>query len=179
MNKIKKDKAEKKNSPHFNAVDALIILLVILVVLGIYFRYNIVDVLSQAQEKKDYVISYSIENIRYTTPNYINVGDKVYFSSYGELLGTLISESENQGALSITPASEYFTVSSGEVVEAFYPNEESRGDAKGRMLCVGTYNEDGGFLLNGDTYIASGQSISVYTEIVTFVINVTGIELYE
>ena len=141
--------------------------------------YHIVDVLTKAQDTKDYVISYSIENIRYTTPNYINVGDEVYFSSNGELLGTLISESENQGALSITPASEYFTNSSGEVVEAFYPNEESRVDAKGRLMCVGTYNEDGGFLLNGDTYIAAGQSINVYTEIVTFVINVTGIELYE
>ena len=52
-------------------------------------------------------------------------------------------------------------------------------DAKGRLLCEGYYSEDGGFLLDGDTYIAPGQTISVRTELVSFVINVTSIELYE
>ena len=46
MNKAKKDKTEKKNAPHFNILDALIIILVILVIVGIYFRYNIIDFLN-------------------------------------------------------------------------------------------------------------------------------------
>ena len=59
MNKTKKDKIEKKNSPHFNVLDALIILLVILVIVGIYFRYNIIDFLNDSQNKEDYAISYT------------------------------------------------------------------------------------------------------------------------
>ncbi len=179
MSRQKKTKAEKRNSPHFNAVDAMIIILVILAVVGIYFRHNILDILSEGKNNDEYVVSFSIEDIRYTTPNYINVGDKVYFESNGELMGTLMSESANQGALNITPASEYFTDSSGKVVEAHYPNEESRVNARGRMLCVGGYNSDGGFCIDGKTYIAAGQTVEVYTELVTVTLTVTSIELYE
>ncbi|MBE6597215.1 MAG: hypothetical protein E7641_06040 [Ruminococcaceae bacterium] len=175
----KKNRAEKKNSPHFNAVDALIVILAIIAVVGVYFRYNILDFLSSSRNNEEYVVSFSIENIRYTTPNYINVGDNVYLSSDGELLGVLMSESENQGALNITPASEFFTDSSGKVVEAFYPSENSRVDAKGRMLCEGVYDSEGGFSVSGKTHLAPGQTLSVYTEKVTFSIVITEIEIYE
>ena len=94
-------------------------------------------------------------------------------------MGTLMSESENQSALNITPASKYFTNSEGKVVEAHYPNEESRVNARGRMLCVGGYNDEGGFCIDGKTYIAAGQTVEVYTEYVTVTVTVTSIELYE
>ncbi len=179
MSRKKKNKEEKKNSPHFNAVDALIVILAIIAVVGIYFRYNILDFLSASKNNDEYVVSFSIENIRYTTPNYINVDDKVYFGSDGELFGVLMNESENQGALNITPASEFFTDSSGKVVEAFYPSENSRVDAKGRLLCEGVYDSEGGFSVKGKTHIAPGQTVSVYTEKVTFSLIVTEIAIYE
>ena len=179
MSKHKMTKEERKNAPHFNAIDAMIIILVILAIVGIYFRHNILELLSSDKNNDQYVVSFSIEDIRYTTPNYINIGDKVYFASNGELLGTLMSESENQSALNITPASKYFTSSDGKIIEAHYPNEESRVNARGRMLCIGGYNEDGGFCIDGKTYIAAGQAIEVHTEYVTVTITVTSIELYE
>lgn len=178
MAKQKRSKEEKRNSPHFNAVDAMIVILAILAVVGIYFRYNILDFLTAAKNNEQYVVSFSVENIRYTTPNYINVDDQVYFESDGKLLGIIISESENQGALNITPASELFVDSAGGIVEAFYPNENSRVNAKGRMLCEGRRNSDGGFAVDGKTYVAAGQSIEVYTERVSFVLTVTDIEEY-
>lgn len=179
MSKRKMTKAERKNAPHFNAVDAMIIILVILAIVGIYFRHNILDMLTASKNNDEYVVSFSIEDIRYTTPNYINIGDKVYFASNGALMGTLMSESENQSALNITPASKYFTNSEGKVVEAHYPNEESRVNARGRMLCVGGYNDEGGFCIDGKTYIAAGQTVEIYTEYVTVTVTVTSIELYE
>ena len=180
MNKVKKDKIEKKNAPHFNILDAVIILLVILIVVGISFRYDIIDALSNSQNKKEYAISYTVSDIRYTTYNYVHVGDKLYFADSGDSFGALLNcEPNNQEPWNKSPASQHFTTSSGEVVEAYYPNDESRIDVKGRLLCEGSYSEDGGFLLDGDTYIAPGQTISVRTELVTFVINVTAIELYE
>ncbi len=173
---LKKDGASSKTAAHFNVIDAAIIVLVISVILSIVFRSHIIDKLWAHSKTDDYVISYSIENIRYTTPSYLNVGDEVYFADSGELLGTLISESENVNALNITPASEYFTDTNGNVVEVFYPDEDSRVDTKGRLQCRGYYGEDGGFSVDGRHYLAPGQSINVKTELVTVTINIMSIE---
>lgn len=179
MSKVKKDKAVLKNRPRFNAVDAMIIILVIAAIVGVYFRYTIIDFLTRDRNIESYVVSYSIEDIRYTTPNYISVGDKVYFESDGELMGELISESEkNKEPLNITLASKNFTDSKGNIVEVFYP-EETRVNAKGRMLCLGSYSETGGFSLEGNRYIAAGQYVDVYTDNVTVTLKITAIELYE
>ena len=178
-NMLKKEGSGATRKAHFNVIDAAIIVLVVSVILGIVFRSHIIDRLWAQSKTDDYVISYSIENIRYTTPTYLNVGDEVYFADSGELLGTLISESENVNALNITPASEYFTDTNGNIVEVFYPDEESRVDTKGRIECRGYYGEDGGFSVDGRHYLAPGQSISVNTELVTVTINILSIEALE
>lgn len=169
---IKKD----SKKAHFNVVDALIILLVISVAVGMFFRARIVEKLWSQTQSAEYAISFSIEDIRYSTPTYINVGDKVYFADSGELIGEFIKESDNANALSIAPASKYFTDSNGNVVEVFYPDGESRVDAKGRILCHGYYGKDGGFSVDGRHYLAPGQSIDVKTELVSVTINIMSIE---
>lgn len=161
---------------HFNVIDAVIIVLVISLALGIFFRSYIVEKLWAETQSGDYVISFSIKDIRYSTPSYMNVGDKVYFGDSGEFFGTLMSESDNMNALNITPASKYFPNSKGNVVEVFYPDGESRVDTKGRIQCVGYYGEDGGFSVDGRHYLAPGQSINVKTELVTVTINIMSIE---
>ncbi len=179
MSRVKKDKSERKNRPHFNAVDAMIIILVIAAIVGVYFRYTIIDFLTSDRNIEDYVVSFSVEDIRYTTPNYVSVGDRVYFESDGELFGTLISESENnKEPLNITLASKDFTDSNGNIIEVFYP-EETRVNAKGRMLCKGNYSASGGFAIDGSRYIAAGQSVEVYTERVSVTLKITAIEKYE
>ena len=175
MAKIKKDGA-RANKAHFNVIDAVVIVLVIAVALGVYFRFNIVDRLRSQANTADYAVSFSVEDIRYTTPNYINVGDEVYFADSGELFGTLMSESENTNALNIVPASKYFKDSNGNVVQVFYPDGESRVDAKGRISCRGYYDESGGFSVDGRQYIAPGQTLNVRTELVTLTLTVTSIE---
>lgn len=163
--------------PKFGVLDAIIVLLVIIAVVGIYFRYNIVNILSGTQNFDNYTVTFTIDNIRYTTPNFIDVGDEVYFASDKDHFGTLISVSENMGALSITPASEYFTSSNGEIVEIFYPNSETRISATGRLNCIGRYTEEGGLLVNGSTHIAAGQYVDVTTEYVTVTLRISEIKL--
>ena len=167
-----------RNRPHFNVLDAFIIILVIAAVVGVYFRYSILDFLKSDMNSEQYVISYSIDDIRYTTPNYIQVGDEVYFSSNGKFFGTLLSESENQGVLNIIPSSKEFVDSKGDVKNVFYPNSESRVTAKGRLLCEGYYNSEGGFYVDGNTYISAGQTINVRTDMVTVDMRILSIELY-
>lgn len=177
MARVKKTKAEKKNTPHFNVLDAMIIILVVAAVVGIYFRYNIIDFLTNDKNNDEYVISFSVENVRYTTPNYISVEDTVYFKSNGDVLGKIISESE-KNPVERSAAYETFVKSNGEMVKGYYP-EESRVNFSGRLLCEGSYSSETGFCLDGSTYIAPGQMIEVYTERVSFVLSVNSIELYE
>ena len=179
MNKTQ-DKIEKKNSPHFNALDAVIILLVILILGGMFFRNNIVDYLKDLQNKQEYVISYSVKNIRSTTYDYLSVGDVLYVAESGDKLGVLMTAEDDKQDLGTTsPGFEYFTTSTGELVKVGYPESESRIDFKGRFVCEGVYADNGGFMFGGDTYIAPGLTIQVCTERVTFVIDITSVELYE
>jgi len=167
-----------KKRPRLGFLDIAIIFLVIIAILGIYFRFDLIDTLTKNANTQNYVVSFSVKDIRYTTPNYIDVNDSVYFSSTGELFGTLIQESDEMSniALSVTPASKLF-LDNGEFVEVFYPNNESRVDANGRLVCKGVYSADGGLLINSSTHITSGQYISVKTELVSFTMIITNIEV--
>lgn len=166
-----------KKKVKFKILDAVVILLVLVAVVGVYFRYNLMDSFLSRRGIQDYTVSFEVKDIRYTTPNYLNVGDQIYDAATGEPVGVLIEESGDMSniALRVTPASRFFTKSDGTITQVFYPNDESRVDANGRMTCRGSYSADGGFLLNGSTYMAAGQSISVRTELVSFVLTVTQI----
>ena len=144
-------------------------------VLGIYFRYNIIDFVKNTVNEKDYYISFSIDNIQQHTTDYITVDDEFYLAADGRLLGKLTKESDNQSALNITPASAFFTDSMGKTVEVFYPNE-TRVNAKGRLLCRGSYSEEGGFSLDGTVNVSPGQSIAVYSEEITVTMRILSIE---
>ena len=164
---------KEKRTPRFGVLDAVIVLLVVCLIAGIYFRSNIIEWVANQRNIRDYTVTFAVDNIRYTTPNYINVGDKVVLASSGEALGTIIAESDgmSNAALNVTPAREFFT-DNGQVIEVFYPNNESRVDVKGRLQCRGTYSEDGGFFVNGSTYLAAGQTVTVHTELVTLELRV-------
>ena len=172
--------SKEKKSPRFGVLDAMIILLVVALVVGIYFRSNIIDWISNQRNIKDYTVTFSVDNIRYTTPNYINVGDSVVFDANGEEFGKIIEESDGKSnnALSVAPSSETF-IKDGKMIEVYYPNNESRVDVKGRLWCQGTYSEDGGFLVNGSTYLSAGQTVKVRTELVTLEIRILAIEVVE
>jgi hypothetical protein len=177
MANIKNSKTER-GRVRFNVLDAFIIILVIAAVVGVYFRYSILDFLRSDMNAEKYVVTYSMDDIRYTTPNYIHADDKVYFASSGELFGTIIRESENQGVLNIMPASKEFVDSSGAIKKVFYPNSESRVTAKGRLLCDGGYDSNGAFFINKNTYVSAGQILSVRTDMVSVSIRILSIEPY-
>lgn len=174
----KKNLTDKtKKAPKFGVLDAVIILLVIAVLVGVYFRYQIMDWISNQQNVREYTVTFAIDNIRNTTPNYLNVGDNVYFAENGAAFGTLIEESDDASniALSIMPASETFYIN-GIAHNISYPNTESRVDVKGRLLCKGSYSESGGLLINGSTYVAAGQTVLAQTEWITAELRIVSIE---
>ncbi len=169
----------ERKLPKFKILDAVIILLILAAVIGVYFRYSILDLITNNREQKDYAISFSIEDIKSTTEMYIKIGDMVYDAETGDPLGTLIKADDSmEDDLLISVASEFFTKDDGTVIEVLYP-ENTRIDVKGRMLCRGTYTEEGGFLLGGSKYLSPGQKITVQTELVTVSITIEEIMLYE
>lgn len=175
---------EMKRTPKFGFLDAVIILLIITAVVGIYFRSEILDLLKNDRDVQKYTVSFSIQDIRYSTSDYIQVDDTVYFSDDGTQLGTIMEETPgNAEALSCVPAVKVFHIENGteepKLVRVSYPNNESRVDATGRLLCIGSYSEDGGFLVNGNRYLSAGQTIDVQTELVTVSITITNIQLAE
>jgi hypothetical protein len=168
--------ARSGRGTHFNLLDGFILLLVLLCVCGCYFRYTAYDNLLHRVNKEDYVLSFEVQNIRYTTPNYINVGDEVRMADDGEVLGTLIAgEDSYASALKITPATAYFTDTSGGIVAVSYPDDESRVDVSGRILCSGTMDNEG-FCLDGTRYLAPGSTVAAHTDWVSFTLTVTGVE---
>ena len=162
------NQAQKTKSPHrFRAMDAVIILLVLIAVVGIYFRYNLLDTFSAKQDLEKYTVTFSIENIRYTTPEYFSYGDEVYLADTKDVFGTLINASDDSEIVwRKTPAYETVLNEEKQLIDVYYP-ENTRVTVQGRLLCKGTYSEDGGFLLNGSRYVSAGQTISVQTEMVS------------
>jgi len=181
MEKNKKNETEQvARKPKFGIMDVVIILLVITCIVGVYFRYNIMDFLNNDKDMKEYMVSYSIEDIRYSTPDYLNVDDVVYFADDSTQLGTIMEASQGSArALSERPAVKVFLTTDGTMERVSYPNNESRVDADGRLLCKGSYSEDGGFLINGSRYISAGQTILIHTEKVTVSITITDIQPVE
>ena len=176
----KKQKAPR-TAPKFGILDVVLILLIIVAVVGVYFRYNIIDWISSTKNLSDYTVSYTVEDIRHTTPNYIKVDDKVYFASDSEYFGVLTNATENstEALVGIVPASEYFTKMDGSIIEVKYPDTQTRVDAQGRLICKGRYSEQSGFLVNGSTYIAPGQVIDIRTEQVSVSIRIDEIVAIE
>ena len=174
MNNNKKRDGNVKSGIKIKAIDIVIIVLIILSLVGVYFRYNILDELTSKRNIKDYYVSFEITDIKKSTTSYFNVGDKVVFSEDGNELGTLTTSSQNvNNAIAITQATlPYIPQNGGAVVEVPYP-EETRVNASGRLICKGTYTNESGFLLNGTRPITPGQTIKVQTEEVTVTIKIT------
>ena len=173
-NKNNRTKKEK-TLPRFSVLDAVIIIIVIAAICGIYFRYNIMEMISARRNIKEYTIEFSIDNINASTTRFIQENDEIRFANDNEHFGTVIKDSQgiSDNILSITPAFEIFT-ENGQAFPVFYP-EDTRVNAVGTMRCKGTYSDNGIFLINGSRSISSGENIQVHTDEVTVTICVLSI----
>ena len=174
MKKTDKKDGNVKSGIKIKAIDVVIIVLIILSLVGVYFRYNILDELASKRNIKDYYVSFEIVDIKKTTAGYFEVGDEVVFAADEAELGVLTTASQNvNNALAITPATlPYVPSEGGTVVNVPYP-DDVRINASGRLICKGTYTNESGFLLNGTRPITPGQIIDIQTERVTVTIKIT------
>lgn len=170
-----KNKEEKiRRFPKFYVLDVVIVLLIVSVILGIYFRYSVFDMFGNSKDQVEVEVSFSIKNINHTTGMHIDIDDKVYFKSDGTAFGAIMASTENsQRPLREIPA--HHTVNKdGEIVTITYP-ADTRIDAEGKIKCKGSFSKDGSFMLNGNKFIAAGQTETVCTERVTVAITIMDI----
>jgi len=193
MKKKQREKSKERIRivPKFKVLDAVIILLVITSVVGLCLGYNVIDTLKNQKEMQEYVVDFSIENIRYSTTTYVDVGNIIRDAKDGEELGKLLSYADTSSdvALLPEPAFVYFPDSEGNLKQVYYPHNQNdsspfdqsdRVNATGRFSCMGRYaNEDGSLLVNGSKYLVSGQTIEVQTERVTLTLTIKNISLKE
>lgn len=169
-------KTKKRSNARFNIMDFLIILIVLLCVFSLVARYTtVLNKLGITEHLEQYEISFTVTDLRYTTPNFFRIDDAVYLRDgdhtyVGKLLSREIGSTD---ALTITLSSRYVQSETG-FVSAYYA-ENTLVDVAGRILCEGSVSSDGYFMVNGNTYLSEGQTVSVCTDLVSFEMTITGI----
>jgi len=164
--KVKKDASRRFK---FNAVDIVIILLVALLGIGIFLRYDMENRIFEG-EGEVYTVEFVCEKVRYTTADYINVGDVLYFTGSTGVVGTV------QGTLVSRPSSEEVVVD-GKIITAYYP-QDTLIDITGTISVSGTMTENG-FLVSGNTYIAPNSLIEVSGKYADFELKILSLKKAE
>lgn len=135
----------------FNVIDFAIVLLVIVCGVSIFFRYDMENKILGG-ENETYVVEFVCEKVRYTTADYLNVGDTLYFRDstgvMGSVYGTIVSRPSYEEV-----------VTSGKSITVYYP-QDTMIDITGTLTVTGTMTENG-FLVDGHTYIAPNSLIEV------------------
>ena len=169
-------KAKKRSNVRFNIMDFLIVLVVLLCVFSLVARYTtVLDDIGISNQLDEYEIGFTVADLRYTTPNFFHIDDEFYLQNNDRTcVGRLLSrEIGSTDALTITLSSRYVQLETG-FVSAYYA-DNTFVDISGRLLCQGKINNDGYFLLGGDLLVSEGQTLAVYTDLVSFEMTVTSI----
>lgn len=153
----------------FNVIDMAIILLIILCGVGIFFRYDMENKISQG-EGDEYVVEFVCEKVRYTTADYISVGDTICFTEGGIPMGVV------QGDIVSRP-SHMEVVNHGKNITVYYP-QDTMIDITGSIKVSGNMTENG-FLVDGSTYIAPNSVIKVSNKYADFEIRILSVEKNE
>ena len=161
-----------------NALDIFIIVLVIASVAGIIYRQYGSGFTTKSDVEASYEVHFSVDDISFTVPSYLNTNDKIYFES-GEFFGNLLNnnDTDSESALVVTPANVVIVDEGGNYVSVMYP-DGSRVDANGSLLCKCVKTSDGRYLLGGTKYITPGEEISVRSELVDLKIKIMSISEY-
>ena len=169
-------KKSKRSTARFNIIDFMIILIALLCVVSLLARYTtVLEKMGISDHLQQYEVSFTVTDLRYTTPNFFRTNDKIYLQDEEQTyMGTLLSrEMGSTDALTITLSSRYVQAQEG-FISAYYM-ENTFVDISGRILCEGIIGDDGYFLLGGNMYLAEGQKLAVCTDLVSFELTVTGI----
>ena len=171
-NENKNIKTNESYRRRFNVMDALIIIVVLLCIASIVYRFNLIDGAGITDNSEEYRLYFEIEDIRNTSTESLVPGDTVRLASTNEKIGKFDEIVQNIPALATY---------NNNGKEIYYPpeNEENKYDetryyVTGYISVSGRMTENG-FLLNGNTYIASNSELTIATEHIKTTIKIINI----
>ena len=179
-----KSKENNAGKLRFNVIDAFIIILVVACIVVAVLRFTIVDDVWASASGEKYYITFKADSLSYSQlesivslidSGFSDNGDNwVYFADGSAKIGNLTAiEGQNRETLT-------FESSDGSTVLAPYSESESDENVTwvltGKILCLGTYNENNGFLLNNTQYISANTDIAAKTAFCEFNLTVIDIE---
>lgn len=184
MRKIanKEKKTREPGKLRFNVIDLFIVVLVLACIAGIVLRFTVLDGMWNSQKLDEYYITFTASDLSYEQlQSIVQAADPenedlnwVYFADNNVKLGTLTSIlNQNEEKLEFN--------ANGTFIYVDYPDEEidenKTWTVTGTVLCLGTYSERKGFLLNGNQYIGANSEVDVQIKDCDFTIVVDNIEV--
>ena len=151
---------ENKKS-RFNAIDGVIILLVLLCLVAIAYKAITYNDHAVNADLKEYRVHFKVDNISSSSYDYFVKGDTMRIKSTNRAFGTL------EGINQHVPAVGTYNENGGKVLYPLLENlgiyNDTRYSLSGYITVRGEMTEYG-FLLNGDTYIASNSTLDIISE---------------
>ena len=179
-----KNKENAGGRLRFNAIDAFIIVLVVICIAVAVLRFTIIDDVWAGAAGDKYYLTFKVESLSYSqlesivalidSDNTESGENWVYFQDGKTKIGNLTSiEGQNRETLKFENSDGTITVAPYDEKE---PDENVTWTLTGKILCLGKYNENNGFLLNGNQYIAPNSELLVKTAFCEFNMTVIDIE---
>ena len=170
MAKTKKNE-KRRERRRINAFDVVIVLLILCLIAT--FAYRVYDGIADPTMKKDpkYVLTFECDEEYISLTKYLENGEAVYFESNGELLGHLYSDAADASVLSVVNGAE--ETESGESTEYVYERVKLSGMLK--LNADAAPVADGIYYTVGETNIAKGSTVNVYTSDTVFTLKVVSI----
>ena len=158
----------KEKKTGFNIIDLIIVLFVLLAVVGIAWRFNFAEKININATGETFEIEFYIQNIQEASQDFLQPGESFYITIESIEIGKIdkIIEIRN-------PSLFYDRDKNGNIVRTENPG---RIDVTGIMISQGRVTKDGGYMINGNTYVAANKEYLVHTERLEVTITVQNIK---
>lgn len=167
MRKTKVAPAVQKSNK-INSADIMVILLVLVFIVGMVFRFGVIQKIDTDSKKQSATVSFVVEDISSSSAGFFHVGDMVYFASDMKTIGTISEVSEP------VASQRYIYTDDGNIV--LTEATDGKVDIRANMTVLGEKTERG-FMLDGTTYIAPNMSIEIKTKHISVTLLITNIEI--
>ena len=149
----------------FNVIDIILVLVILLAAGGIIVRAGIGEKISVSSKSEEVEIRFLALELDHAAGDFFIEGDTAYNNSTGKKIGNISSEK------TIVPAEKLITLADGTIIKT-ESLDARKIDVRGGIITTGVFTEDGSFMLDGNTCLVPGMTLSFHTDniIVTTVV---------